>query len=322
MTRWQRLSERSRRFRIERRSYLKLKDEDLITWRSFPARLERLRLSRMASGISYFMVFAIFPFLILLLSIVLLFGDRLLLVLEKFIDLSDFFPSPVLNLFEGLYQEATGVESISAISVSVISLIWAASKGINALIIGMRQIYHLRPPRTMFLLSRLFSVIMTILAGVFVLAVMFVLAFTEAALSILTDWTGIVIANRSLIRLISFATGFTILDLTFFLIYYFSAAVKTRVRHALAASSLAALAWVISSAGFSFYVSRSTTLTVYGGMTGVVILMLWLYVCTYALLLGAAFHAALRDRSVAKLEGRLQSKKRSGQKSDSKKRDE
>ncbi len=305
MSRWQRLSEQSRQLRFERRSYQLLSDADLITWRSFPVRLERLRLSRMASGISYYMVFAIFPFLILILSAVLFFGDRLLNVLEKTLDLIDFIPLPVLNLFEGLYRDASQAESISAISVSVVSLVWAASKGINAVIISLRQIYHLKPSRSIFMLSRLLSVILTLVAGVFILLVMFILAFSDAVLSRIIEWTGIIIANRNLIRLTSFATGFTILDLTFFLIYYFSAARKTKVRHTLAASSLAALTWVLSSAGFSIYVSRSATLSIYGGMTGVVILMLWLYVCTYALLLGAAFHAILRDRNTARKEGRL-----------------
>lgn len=280
--------------------YLQLADTDLISWRAFPARLERLRLSRMASSISYFMVFAIFPFLILLLTLVMIFGDSLLQTVSASIDFDDFFPAPVLDLINGLYEDASGAGSVSAISVSIVSLIWAASKGINAIIISMRQIYHRSPTQTFFFISRLFSIVLTILAGVFIVAVMVVLAFSEAVLSQITEWTGIVIANRTLIRVGSFVTGFTILNLTFWIIYYFSAARKTKVRHALAASSLAALSWVASSALFSTFVSRSSTLTIYGGMTGVVILMLWLYVCAYSLLLGAAFHATLRDRDRAK----------------------
>lgn len=283
------------RLDIDRERFLNA-EADGSTWIGLPLRLARLRLSRMASSISYFMVFAIFPFLILLLSVVLLFGDNLLQVVSKSIDLADFFPEPVLEFFNSIYREAKGAGSISAISVSIASLVWAASKGINAIILSMRQIYNTKPKRSIFFVSRILSLFMTVVAALFMVIVMIVLAFSDALMSRLTDWTGLVIHNRSLIRLISFGTGFTILNLTFFLIYYFSAARKTKLRHALLASSLAALSWVILSAIFSLYVSRSAALTFYGSLTGVVILMLWLYVCTYALLLGAVLHALLRDR--------------------------
>lgn len=269
---------------------------DMNQWRSLPLRLSRMKMSRMASSISYYLVFAIFPFLIILLTLVTWFGDSLIRSVSTSIDLVDFFPEPVLDFVEILIHDVSSASTVGAISVSVISLIWAASKGINAIVISLRQIYHRGAPRRLFIVTRLFSVLLTLVVAIFIFAVMLVLAFSEAVMIRLTEWTGIVIANRSLIRFGSFATGFAILTLTFWLIFYFSAARKTKGRHAFAAAALSALAWVLTSAAFSLYASRSTSLSVYGSMTGVVILMLWLYVCTYALLLGAALHVLLRDR--------------------------
>ena len=83
------------RLDIDRERFLNA-EADGSTWIGLPLRLARLRLSRMASSISYFMVFAIFPFLILLLSFVFVSGDNHLYVLSQSIDLAVFFPVPGL----------------------------------------------------------------------------------------------------------------------------------------------------------------------------------------------------------------------------------
>lgn len=282
-------------------------------WRSFPIRLSRLRISRMASSISYYLVFAMFPLILLIFSAVAVFGDELIRTVSQSIDLKDFIPQPIIDFITLIYEQARGSNTISAVSVSIISLLWAASKGINAIVISMRQIYHTDEKRPLFIVTRFISVILTIVVMLFIVSIMIVLAFSEAVLSRLVHWTGIVIENRYWIRTGSFITGYAILLLTFWLIYYFSAARRTKGRHALLAASVVALAWVLTSYIFSLYVSRSTSINVYGGMTGIVILLLWLYVCTYALLLGAAFHAMLRDRYRLKQDLSNESEEKNGQ---------
>lgn len=288
------------RLQLGREAVQQFTEAEMTSWRSFPNRLARINVSRMASSISYYMVFAIFPFLLLLLSAVAFFGDDLIRSFSSSIDLDDFFPEPVLRFVLDIYQDASAASSVSAVSVGALTLIWAASKGINSIVVSMQQIYHRRASKPIFMFSRLFSVLLTIIAAIFVFTILIVLAFGEAVIGWITELTGIVIANRTFIRLFSFSTGFAVLTLTFFLIYYFSAGRRTKLRHALLAASLSSLAWVASSAVFSIYVRGSNSLSIYGSMTGIVILMLWLYVCTFALLLGAAFHSLLRDRAAAK----------------------
>ncbi len=276
--------------------YQAIKQREEADWRSFPIRLSRLRVSRMASSISYYLLFAMFPLIILIFSMITVFGNDLIRIVTQSIDLKDFMPQPVIDFLLLIYEQARVSNTLSAVSVSVVSLLWAASKGINAIVISMRQIYHTDEKRPIFIVTRFLSVVVTIIVMIFIISIMLALAFSEAVLSRIVLWTGIVIENRYWIRLGSFVTGYAILLLTFWLIYYFSAARRTKGRHALIAASLSSLTWVLTSYVFSLYVTSSASISVYGSMTGLVILLLWLYVCTYALLLGAAFHAMLRDR--------------------------
>ncbi|WP_169742827.1 YihY/virulence factor BrkB family protein [Muricoccus aerilatus] len=62
--------------------------------------------------------------------------------------------------------------------------------------------------------------------------------------------------------------------------------------------TLAALAWILSSAAFSFYVARSGGYDrLYGSLGAVVALMVWAWLSSAAVLIGAALNAELERRS-------------------------
>ncbi|MFG3365598.1 YihY/virulence factor BrkB family protein [Streptomyces sp. NPDC090032] len=68
-------------------------------------------------------------------------------------------------------------------------------------------------------------------------------------------------------------------------------------RHGLPGGLLAALIWLVASAGFTFYASQLGTYSkLYGSLAGVVVFLVWLWVSNLALLAGAQFGVEL-DRS-------------------------
>jgi membrane protein len=57
------------------------------------------------------------------------------------------------------------------------------------------------------------------------------------------------------------------------------------------------LVWLAASLGFSSYVSNFGTFGMtYGALGGVVFLLLWMFISTLALMLGAEINAVLADR--------------------------
>ena len=67
-------------------------------------------------------------------------------------------------------------------------------------------------------------------------------------------------------------------------------------RHAPAAL-LAAMAWILFTAGFSLYLSVNESMTaLYGSLTTLVVLLLWMYVCVRILFLGAELDRLLCRR--------------------------
>ena len=82
----------------------------------------------------------------------------------------------------------------------------------------------------------------------------------------------------------------------FTLIYKVVPFTRVRWRHAAAGGMLAALAFEAAKGGFAWYVTTFTTYRqVYGALAVIPIFMLWLYLCWYLVLAGAAVVSALSN---------------------------
>jgi membrane protein len=59
-------------------------------------------------------------------------------------------------------------------------------------------------------------------------------------------------------------------------------------------ATFSTLGWLISSLGFAYYVNNFNNYSsVYGGIGGVIVLMLWLYITSIIILLGGEINALL-----------------------------
>ena len=82
------------------------------------------------------------------------------------------------------------------------------------------------------------------------------------------------------------------------ILYYLLPDVEQRFKFITPGSVVAVVIWVLASLGFSFYVSRFGSYEVsYGALGGVIILLLWMWISSLAVLLGAEINAIIEHRS-------------------------
>jgi len=80
-------------------------------------------------------------------------------------------------------------------------------------------------------------------------------------------------------------------------IYYVLPNVTQTIRLIIPGSIAGVLVWLAATLGFSFYVSRFGTFGItYGALGGIVILLLWMWFSSLALMLGGEVNAVLRRR--------------------------
>ena len=237
-----------------------------------------------AAQAAFFTVLSTFPFIMFILYITrfLPFNQADILMACR-----DYLPSQystfVVSIIETVYLQ----QSTALLSFNGLSLLWSASKGVNALINGLNSVYEIDEDRN-FILMRLLS---SLYIAFFTLAIVFgllVLVFGNTFFLYLYQWFPILERLNTLFVIGRVFVSFTIFLLVFLAIYKFLPSQKIRFSEVIPGAVFATVGWIASSFAFSLYYGRFTTiLDMYGNLTGLLLALLWLYVCMNILFIGA-----------------------------------
>lgn len=231
---------------------------------------------------AFYMTISIFPFIILLLSLVrfLPFEHA-----QMFFFMSDLLPDEVDKFLGDFIKNITAITSNTITIISAAGLLWSASKGVYSVIGGLNSINEIRETRNYFKVK--FLSLFYTLSFVLIILITFILlvfgnrivAFAESKF----PYTAVIFILMSLRYLI----GFCLLVFFFSYIYKFLPAKKHRFSSQMPGAIVASVGWIAFSIIFSFYIDNfSDYATIYGSLTAIVLLMLWLYSCMYILFIG------------------------------------
>ena len=149
-------------------------------------RIQKMNIGLHAANAGYFIVLSVFPTLVLLLGLLrytdLDAGD-LLSALEGVI------PEALLPAAEKLIISTYAYTSTAVVSVSAVSALWSASRGIFGLLLGLNAIYGVREDRS-YLYTRTISVFYTFLFLLVLLLTLVLNVFGESILQMLPPARG------------------------------------------------------------------------------------------------------------------------------------
>ena len=250
------------------------------------------RISAYSAQTAYFMFMSLIPLVILLLSLLHQLGTSVDIVNVT----SQFAPGFLSKFFEAYIDEIVDDSRLSLTIISAAVLLWTASKGVFAIIGGMNSVYEIKENRNYFLL-RLLAMFYTISFIVLLIAVILVLLFgnkiNDLLYSILPNLKGLVYIVSSL----RFVISFLVLVIFFSLLYKSLPNSKMRFSDQIPGAVIASGGWVAFSLLFSFFVDNfSNYANIYGSLTTIIVLMLWLYICMYILFLGAEINKILSTK--------------------------
>jgi len=244
-----------------------------------------------ASAAGFYILLSLFPAVILFGAILSLipFSSQLL---EEIILvwLPANFQSAAIHTINDVYS----LSAPSVLSISAITLLWSASKGIHALLDGMNAAldckyvgYFRRRLRSVFCLLLLLLSLLLCLA-LYVFGSILVRCLQNVSFTV----------SDLLLRILPFRflIGGTMLSLMFTLSYRFFPFKQIRFRFCLAAGSLAGFGWIVFSYLFSIYVNHFTSSSKLYGRIGILLpMMLWLKICLTILLFGCVLAGLLNE---------------------------
>ncbi len=250
--------------------------------RDFNWQMTRKNISAFASSTSFFLFLSMIPLLMALCAILpytRLTEENLLMAITKFTP--DAMNGLVVSVVSDVYARSAGTITIFAIVT-----IWSASKAMLALIRGLNAVNDFEERRNYFVLRFIACIYTVIILAATILALL-VMVFGNVIVNLLlADIPPLHILVQFVMRF-RFLFSWAVLTFVFALIYAYVHSNKLRFRGQVPGAAFSAIMWGAASYAFSIYVDHFNGFGTYGGLTTVVIMMLWFYLLMYILMIGA-----------------------------------
>ena len=245
-----------------------------------------------AAALAFGTALALFPFLIFLLGLLGAVGrpDFFDWLLEQ---ASVTLPAAAFGSLEQVVREVRGRGEGGLISLGIGLALWAASAGVRSLMTALNAAYDVaetRPPWKVYPLS----VVYTIGIAVLILAATGLLLIGPQAVQWLAGRVGLASTIADIWAWARWPVAVLFLFLAIATIYYVGPNLDQPFVLVTPGSVLTVAVWLAASYGFSFYVSAFGQYgATYGSLGGVAVLLLYLFLSSAVLLLGAALNAVI-----------------------------
>ena len=242
---------------------------------------------------AFFMIISAFPMVMLMLTMLKYlpyFSDGVPIINIRFLPAD-------LNLFvQKMLQEIINNSSNMVISLSAITALWSSSTGIYSIMLGLTAAYSVKETRG-YIRMRALAIFYTFIFIVMLVAALGVLVFGTSIYHGLMNYLPLAARHVEIIsRGIKWVLGFGVLVLFFVMSYIAVPDRKSTVMEELPGALVSAVGWVSFSYLYAFYIEHfGNYANIYGSLTAVVLLMLWLYFCMFIMLVGAEINVAWKS---------------------------
>ena len=248
------------------------------------------KINAYAAQTAFFILFAIIPFLMVFLSLLKYTPITESMLLEMYEEGLPGYISPFfISITDEIYTRTFGVTAVSAVVA-----IWSAAKGMHALTDGLNAVNDLEENRNWFVL-RFWSAIYTVVFMVAIVFTLMVMVFGGSIRTLAVEYLPIL---QDLAIVLSSFKGlllFAVLVVFFDVVFTVLPNTKINFVSQLPGAILCALSWNVISFLLSVYINYFNGFSMYGSLTTVALMMLWLYFCIYSTLMCAEFNVTFGE---------------------------
>ncbi|MFB6890090.1 YihY/virulence factor BrkB family protein [Kitasatospora sp. NPDC056327] len=254
-----------------------------------------------AAALTYYGVLALFPALLVLVSLLGIAGEA---ATEQVVDnLQQLTPGAARDVISTAVQQLrgnAGTGSLLAV-VGLLAAIWSASGYVAAFIRASNAVYDMPEGRPLWKVLPLrvgLTVVLMVLAAASALIVVFTGTLARQAGSAL----GVGDTAMTVWAIAKWPVLLVLATVMIALLYWAAPNAKGRGFKWVTPGSLLALGiWMTASAGFAFYVANFGSYNkTYGTLAGVIVFLVWLWITNLAVLLGLEVDAeVVRRRAIA-----------------------
>ena len=240
---------------------------------------------------SYFLILSAFPTLVLLLGLLRytnLRPDDLMNLLSGYLPVA--LQPQAWELIAGTYANTSG----TVLSLSALTALWSAGKGIHGLMKGLNRIYGVREARS-WLKTRSMCMVYMVLFILVLLMTLVLHVFGNTIVEFLRHQGGSFFWLWTDLLDLRFFLLVAVQSLLFCVMFMYLPGRNNGFRESIPGALLSSVGWMGISYLFSVYVERFSGYTsIFGPVYTVALIMLWLYVCVCTVFGGAVLNRLLQ----------------------------
>lgn len=265
-----------------------------MSWKEFFTDLKNEytadKVSNVAGAVTFNALLAIFPFLLFLVALASFIidpADAQALIKE----LGRVAPEAVTQILGQRLKDLASGNNAGLLTVGGVGAIWAAASGVVSLMDALNTVYDVNESRPFWkvrgiaILVTISGALLSIIASVAMVATPALANWLGEPLGTLVMWLRLPVAGLIMMFILA-------------MLYYFLPDVEQKFKFITPGSVAGVLVWLIASWGFSVYVRNFGKYDAnYGALGGVIVMLLWMWISSQIILLGAEINAVLEHKS-------------------------
>lgn len=241
---------------------------------------------------AFFFVLSLIPIILLLLTLV---QYTSLTKIDVMSAVAQVMPESITGTMLAIVNQVYN-QSAAIIPITILVALWSAGRGVLAMTSGLNWIYNSRETRN-YILLRIRATFYTVLFIVVIVLTLVVLGFGNSISLFVEEHIPIAVRITDFMIEIRTITAFIGLSLFSLSIYLFLPNKKNKIKTQIPGAVFTAIGWM----GTSFFVSKYMEIfkgfeDMYGSLTTIVLIMLWLYFSMYTMLLGGKLNVHFQKK--------------------------
>jgi membrane protein len=257
-----------------------------------------------AAALTYYAVLALFPALIVLLSLLGLLGQEPQTSNALLDIVGSLGPDSAVQTFEGPIRDIVSQQKTAGIAfvIGLLGALWSASGYMGAFFRASDAVWDVKEGRPAWKLIPL-RVLVTLVTVLAIALVLIALVISGPVAEAVGDVIGLGSTAVTVWQIVKWPVMLLIVMMIVAALFHIAPNVKhPKITWVSPGGVIAVVTWIVVSVLFALYVSKfGSYQKTYGALAGVIVLLLWLYLTNLALLFGAEFNAETeRARQIRK----------------------
>jgi membrane protein len=253
------------------------------------------KISFLAAQTCFYVILAFFPFIVFVLTLIRATNLDDTLFMQA---LSSFMPQSTYTLTLQILENAQANKSFFISISGVTASLWPFTKAVQSLMVSINTVYGIEEGT---LIKRLgLSMFLTAAFIILIILSMVVLLFGRNIGKIIFGYLGSPDTFFRVLDYLRYEFSVFILLIIFVILYKTMPRKKLAVRDVIPGAAFSTFCWLILSSAYSLLIGRFFKFaSIYGGLLGIILLIIWLYWAMHIILIGAVINVVISEKRMS-----------------------